>query len=247
MHFASTTLFLALVVGQPSRECYATNNFIVYAADYETAKQVCDAAEKRRRELAKLWLGDTDAADWAHPCRIDVAVAPRPGGVTEISYRDGKVWLHCVSVQGPLPVILRGPLPHELTHVFFAHQFGFQPPRWADEGGATLCEEAPQQAAHVRKFRDILDRKRQFALRDLLGMMEYPDDVPCFYAQSHALASFLVAAKGRKEFLAFVRDGSIGGWNEAVRTRYGYASIEHLERAWHDSLSESATKMETTP
>src|SRR5437879_5738020 len=78
-------LFMVLAISQPPRESYETTNFTVYADTVDIATQVGDAAEDHRKTLAKLWLG-TKLPAWSGRCRIDVAIAERPGGVTEVSY-----------------------------------------------------------------------------------------------------------------------------------------------------------------
>jgi hypothetical protein len=240
MHLGVSSLIMVLAVGQAPREsCCQTANFIVYAENANTAQRVAEAAEERRKQLAKLWLGKT-MADWPAPCRIDVSSSDRVGGLTEISYSDGKVLFQKVSVRGPLERILTGPLPHELTHVLFAHHLGRQPPRWADEGGAIVSEGSAQRAAHRRTFAQIQGTDRQIALRSFLKMDSYPTDIPGFYAQSHSLAGFLVDAKGHQTFLAFLRAGLDGDWDQAANAQYGYASVEHLERAWIASLQKEA-------
>ena len=67
----------------------------------------------------------------------------------------------------------------------------------------------------------------------------------CLYAQGHSVSRFPVSAKGRPAFLAFVRDGVKGGWDEAVRKQYGYKNVEDLEKAWLDSYRHPRTDRES--
>src|SRR5205085_3418608 len=83
-----------------------------------------------------------------------------------------------------------------------------------------------------RVFQQILERRKQYPLREFFGFRDYTDDVPRLYAQGHSVCGFLVAAKGHKAFLAFVRDGLDRNWDAAVKDRYGYKDVEHLEQAW---------------
>lgn len=236
MHAGFPALLMALVVSQPPRDCFETANFVVYAEDVDTARKVGAAAESCRKELGKRWLRK-DLEDWSSQCRIDVTIADRSGGVTEVSFADGKVQFPRVRVKGSLDRILKGPLPHELTHVLFAHHFGRQPPRWADEGGAILSESEAVAAKHREALRKIIDAQRQFPVRELLAMQHYPSDIPCLYSQGHSIAAFLVAAKGHAAFLTFVTDGLDRNWDSAVRDGYGYQDVEHLEKAWLDWAS----------
>jgi hypothetical protein len=232
MQSGLSALVVALVCGQAPSASYQTANFVVNAPTSEVAQCIAEAAEACRKDFANRWL-EKDLADWSFPCRIDVTVTiGGVGGSTDVRYWQGQVCEHNVSVRGPLDRIVKGPLPHELTHVLFAHYFGCPAPRWADEGGAILSEDEVQGDRQRKVFRTILAEKRQFSLRRLLGMRQYPTDVPSLYAQGHSISRFLVAAKSRKIFLAFVRDGLTRGWDEAAHERYGYDNVEQLERAW---------------
>jgi hypothetical protein len=244
MQLALPSIFMALTIGQQPVDRYQTANFEVYAESPETAKRVGASAEAYRKDLTKLWLGAV-APDWPTPCRIDVAISAKNGGFTQVSYSNGKVLFHKVTLEGSLERLLQGPLPHELTHVLFAHYFGFQPPRWADEGGAILSEGTIKGAAHRRVFRTIVENRKAFSLRDFFALRDYPADIPCLYAQGHSISGFLVAAKGHQAFLSFVRDGLERGWDEAVKDRYGYRDVEHLEKAWLDWVGKQAEKGES--
>ena len=171
-------------------------------------------------------------ADWSMPCQIKVTITMnRPRAYTDMTYADGKVVAHRMEIKGALDEILRGPLPHEMTHVLLGHHFGAQAPRWADEGAAILSENESQAAHQCEAFRKILAVKKQYPLRAFLAMKDYPDDMQCLYAQGHSVSRFLVAAKGRPAFLAFVGDGVKHGWDKAVRNHYGYKDVEEMEQA----------------
>jgi hypothetical protein len=236
MNVALSSLLAALVCSQTPECSHQTANFVVYAETAEVAKMVADSAEGHRQEIAKLWHGKK-LADWSKPCRIDVALTMNgPQGCTEITYFRGQVAAHKIDVKGALNQILKGPLPHEVTHVLLGHHFGSQVPRWADEGAAILSEDESQAVLQQKAFAAILTAEKQFPLRPFLAMQEYPSDLRCLYAQGHSVSRFLVSAKGRPTLLAFVSDGLRRGWDEAVREQYGYKDVEDLEAAWLDSL-----------
>jgi hypothetical protein len=222
----------ALVSGQTSLSSYQTANFVTQAADAEVARLVAESAESCRKELARLWL-ERDLPDWPSPCQVYVSIdLGRTAGRTDIAFSKGRVLTQRVEVQGPLERVLKGALPHELTHVLFAHYFGVQPPRWADEGGAILSEDGVQAERQRQLLRKIMADDRCFSLRRLLGMRQYPEDPTCLYAQGHSVSHFLVTAKSRKTFLSFVSEGLARGWDEATRDQYGYQNVEELEKAW---------------
>jgi hypothetical protein len=228
----SLCLLAAMVCGLVPEGTHRTRNFEVRAETLEIAKQVGDAAERHRATLAKRWLGKK-LPDWTSPCRIDVTLSlERIGGLTSVSFSERQVVSIGVKVTGPLDRILNGPLPHELTHALFADHFGFQVPRWADEGGAILSEDGAQGERQNKSFQQILADERQIPLRRFLAMRDYPSDMGCLYAQGHSVSRFLVDAKGHRRFLVFIRQGMEDGWDEAVRSQFGYNSVEDLEQAW---------------
>ena len=59
---------------------YRTPNFIVTAPTAEFAKQVGDAAEIYRGELAIEWIGKPLPGNWSSPCPIDVKVGTMGAG-----------------------------------------------------------------------------------------------------------------------------------------------------------------------
>jgi hypothetical protein len=232
MQLTIPALLAALICGQSPQARHCTANFIVQADTAEVAKLVGESAESRRVELAKLWFGD-EAPVWASPCRIRVCVdVDRIAACTNIAFAGGKVRSQTVDLQGPLERVLKGPLPHELTHVLFAHHFGALPPKWADEGGAVLSEDQCQAERQNKVLRKVLAEGKCFPLRRLFAQREYPTDVSCFYAQAHSVSRFLVNCKGRRVFLAFVKAGAERGWDAAAAAHYGYSNVEQLEKAW---------------
>jgi hypothetical protein len=232
MHISFSSLVVVALCGQTPVATYRTTNFVIHADTPEIAKLVGDSAERSRKDVGKLWL-DKEPAAWAAPCRIRVSLnMGRVEGFTDLSFCQGKVRDQKIAILGPLDRIMKGLLPHELTHVLFAHHFGVQPPRWADEGGAILSEDRYQDERQSKLFRKILAEDRSFSLRRLLEMRQYPDDVACLYAEGHSISRFLVDAKGRKVFLAFVADGLKRGWDQAVQDQYGFENVEQLETAW---------------
>ena len=98
---------------------YRTRNFVVEAPTAEIAKQVGDAAEHFRRELAKEWLGEEMKA-WAAKCPIKVSVGQiGAGGETRFSFYPrlngpAVVGGWDMRIQGSLERILDSVLPHGL-------------------------------------------------------------------------------------------------------------------------------------
>ena len=140
-------------------------------------------------------------------------------------------------IEGPLDRLLASVLPHEVTHTVFAYYFRQPLPRWADEGGAVLSEDDIGANRHDALVKRILSTPgRAIPLRRLFALREYPNDVMVLYAEGYSVSNFLVAASNRQVFLNFVAQGMRGDWDGAVRSNYGYNSVEELEKAWVESL-----------
>jgi hypothetical protein len=154
------------------------------------------------------------------------------GGLTSFGFRQGKVSDQTMSVEGRLDRILASSLPHEVTHTIFAAYFGGPMPRWADEGASLLSEDLAEFRRHDRIVVDLMARRGNLALETLFSAEEYPSDLMGFYGQGYSVARFLVESGGRPRFLAFVRDGSKSGWDDAARKHYGLAGTTELDRAW---------------
>ncbi len=221
---------------------YQTPNFVVDAPTPAIAKQVGEAAELYRKELAKQWLGYT-LPRWYAPCHVIVHVGNvGAGGATTFSFQRGstgqmEVFGWRMNIQGPLNRIIDSVLPHEVTHTILATYFRRPLPRWADEGAATLAEHPSEKQRLINKALRDLPSARRIPLNVLLSQTEYPqnmDQVLTLYAEGYLLADFLVRKRGRRCFLQFVQTALARGWETAIRKYYGFASVSELERTWQN-------------
>ncbi len=220
-----------------AKEAVKEVNFVVEAPTPAIAELVAREAERQRKASALLWLGKEMPA-WEQPCPVNVTIAMQGNaGATMFTFAGGKVLSMSMHLEGALDAVLLNVLPHEVTHTVLAHHFGAPPPRWADEGASVLSEGGQEQERHDKLVRTILAAPgRAIPLRRLLPAHDFPKDVTAFYAEGYSLTRFLVGRKDRKTFLAFVKTGIDGRWDEAVKTHYGYKNVEELEAAWLLSL-----------
>ncbi len=130
-----------------------TIHFRLYHQHLRTlAEAVLRAAERTRASQQRKWFGG-DAADWDSKCRICLypngpaysqatgAPTTLAGGHTDITLDEGRVLGRTIHLHGDRDALLRGVLPHEVTHAVLAGHFGGERvPRWADEGMAILAE-----------------------------------------------------------------------------------------------------------
>ena len=214
---------------------YKTPNFVTHAPSAEVAKQVGDAAEIYRKELAITWLGH-ELPKWSAPCPIKVKVGNYgAGGATTFSFDRGHVFGWDMQIQGTLERILDSVLPHEVNHTIFACHFRRPLPRWADEGAATIVEHESEKKRQRLLNRQVMGTNKRIPLRNLLSMTEYPSEmqqVLTLYAEGYSLADFLLQRGGKKRYLMFLEDAHKNGWDEAIAKLYKYKNVEQLEQSW---------------
>ncbi len=214
---------------------YRTPNFIVTAPTAEFAKQVGDAAEIYRGELAIEWIGKPLPANWSSPCPIDVKVGTMgAGGATTFNFQNGEVYGWKMEIQGSEERILDSVLPHEINHTIFACHFRRPLPRWADEGAASLIEHGSERLRLQKIHGQVMGTSKKIPLRTLLDMKNYPTDkqqVLTLYAEGHSLADFLIQKSDKPSYVKFLQVAHSDGW-EAALQRYDYPSVEALERDW---------------
>lgn len=240
-----TGLILALliagmtgVVSSTNAATYRTRNFVVKAIRADVARQCAEYAEYYRRTKAIEWLG-YEIPDWNDPCHVEVVLKlGDAGGATSFVFDKGRVLGQDMTVEGPLERILHSVLPHEVTHTIFAAKFGRPLPRWADEGGAVLSEDASELDRHDRLVREVINDNRMIPLHRLFVLTEYPNDVMALYAEGFSIANYLVTLKGKPYFLDFVADGQTKGWDRALASYYGIYNTDALEGHWIGWLRE---------
>jgi hypothetical protein len=215
---------------------YRTTNFTVDAPTPQLAKEIGDAAEQYRRTLAQEWLG-RELPPWSKPCPIKAHVAPTlgAGGATSFVFDRGEVFGWRMEIQGSRERVLDSVVPHEVTHTIFATHFRQPLPRWADEGACTTVEHRSEIAKQERMLIDFLKTRRGIPFDVMFNMKEYPSDVLPLYAQGHSLARFLIARRGKHEFMAFLADGMKNeDWHQALRDHYEYEHLLALQNSWMD-------------
>jgi hypothetical protein len=222
-----------------------TANFRIYhLLTREQAEKAAVAAEQARATVHKRWFGG-NYADWG--CRCEIAVHPdaedysRATGVPGFSpghstvRMDGcRVISRRIELHADDPHMIDAILPHEVTHVVLAGQFGDRPlPRWADEGMAVSDEPRSRIQRHLRDLPRHRANGLLFNTRELIRMRDYPspERIGAFYAESVSIVEFLVAEKGAQTMTRFVRDGQREGYEAALKNVYGW-TFDDLERHW---------------
>jgi RNA polymerase sigma factor (sigma-70 family) len=215
----------------------ADDNFLVNAPSDRIARIIGNAAEEYRRSIALEWFGK-ELPRWTKKPTIAVKIdSSGTGGATNMGFEDGKVSSVHMNLEGPLDRILDATLPHEITHVLFAHHFGCPLPRWADEGVAILSSDQIERTSNEKALEPVLNTPGRFITLDkLFAFKEFPSDAAALYAEGYSLTRYLVESRNRQVFLQFVADGMRDGWEKAASRHYGYGSIAEMEEDWLHSV-----------
>ena len=225
---------------------HRTANFIVSAQRAEFAQAVCNAAEQYRRDLAIEWLG-RELPRWPEPCPISVQSAPGmgAGGATTFAFNNGQPFGWTMSVQGSEQRILDSVLPHEVTHTIFATHFGRPLPRWADEGACTTVEHISEKTKQHHLLIEALTTNRGISFNRMFAMREYPPDMLPLYAQGYSLARFLIAQKGKRNFIKYIGDGmQDDDWPRATRQHFGFQNISDLQVSWLEWVRKGSSQQQ---
>ncbi|MDR1052724.1 MAG: hypothetical protein LBL39_00960 [Planctomycetaceae bacterium] len=214
---------------------FATANFTVDGAlTIEQAREFCETAEKCRRELAVLWLGN-ELPDWSSKCPIVVRVGDNlgAGGSTTFVFHDNEVYGWEMNIQGSEKRIIDSVLPHEISHTIFATYFKTPVPRWLDEGAATCVEHDTEKENYRRMIRHFLRKDVQKCLpfNRMVELKKYPDDVMPFYAQGYSVAEYLITVGGHRLLIEFAKTAiETDDWNFAINKHYGIANLGELQK-----------------
>src|SRR5262245_33152774 len=224
---------MSLGAGRPNSSV-RSQNFIVSAPTPQLAQEICQAAEKFRRDLAIEWLG-RELPPWHGPCPIEAQVAPGlgAGGATSFVFQNNMPGQWTMKIQGSRERILDSVLPHEVTHTIFATHFGRPLPRWADEGACTTVEHPTEKAKQDRFLVQFLTSDRGIPFNQMYKMTQYPPDILPLYSQGYSLARFFIEQGGKPKFVEYVGEGMrSNNWTATTRKFYGFSSLSDLQLTW---------------
>lgn len=239
----------------PGRVCTAefpdsgqVRDIVVVGTSPDHAAVIAGHAAAMRRDIHTMLLGSALPRPWVPVCEIHVhatpaafarAVAGAPQtatGATSIEFVGDVVRLRRIDVVaaggGGIPAALN----HELVHCVLADRFpNGPPPRWADEGLATLFDAPSKQQGHEADFQAAAARGQIWSLAGLMALEAEPSEPSrqrVFYGQSAAVVRWLLARGDGPLFLRFLDDAAAKGNAAALRTHYRITSLPAMEQEW---------------
>lgn len=255
---ASITILLvsihSSVFAEPESKSFIIHSFRGGPPADDVARQ-CQSV---REQIHAKWLGNSSMESWQPCCEVVVHATKesyvhsvgrggtQTSGSSLIRFGEGKITRRrldlLVDQYGRLPA-----LHHELTHVVLADRFaGKLPPRWADEGIATLADSTTKQLLHQRDCLAALKNGTSIRMVDLLRLEEFTShhQVPAFYGQSLSLIRFLAHYGEPLLLVPFLEQADTHGYDRALREMYDIDGVSHLEKLWRDyahNLSQELT------
>lgn len=223
-------------------------DIVVLGTSPERAAAIASHAVATRRGIHRMLLGPESPRGWVPPCEIHihadpaafaraVAGAPRTAtGATSIEFLGDVVRLRRIDVVDAANGGIPGALDHELVHCVLADRFPYgPPPRWADEGLATLFDSPAKQRGHDADYQAAAVRGQAWPLVNLMALDAEPAEPArqrVFYGQSAAVVRWLLTREDGPTFLRFLDTAATNGTTNALRTHYLIDSLSALEREW---------------
>lgn len=221
-------LLIVLLLTSQAAAQYRTRNFLVTGT---YAKQVAEAAESYRHNLAVTFLGQA-LPNWNTPASINTQSVNAHSYTTITFPQGGGVPLaFSGSWNGRPDKLLSDVVPHEVMHTVMASYFQRPLPRWVDEGLCVCVESERSQREHHTRNTHALQSDRGIPFNQLISMRQYPRDVGALYSQGHSLCRFLMMQHGPRKMMQYVGLGVTNSWT-AANQHLGYRDNSHLQTQW---------------
>jgi len=211
---------------------YASDeNFIVLAAERQTADMVLAAAAEFADEAARKWLGKTEfVAERRTWITVELTVDEDQGLFWPID--DPRRKLHKLWIATSPERAVGSTLRHEMTHVVFATQLSTRLPAWANEGAASRCDEHDRAARRNEIMRACVDQRRWPSLESLFATPRISIDDETSYATAASVTEHLIARSDERSFIEFALAGERLGWDAALMQYYNIPSLDVLQTQW---------------
>ena len=125
-------------------------------------------------------------------------------------------------------------LGHEMTHIVLSTALPDRLPAWAEEGVASLADDAERVAARRRLLDGCARTGNWPDLKGILEQRRVGTSDEAGYVVAASLTEYLLTDGDRPKFLRFAQMGKEYGWDYALKQVYGIRSLGDLERAWRN-------------
>jgi hypothetical protein len=206
-------------------------NFIVMAPNQTLAEELLARANQFRREVAVEWLGrELPPSVGRTIINVELSEVTDRGftwPVDSPARKFHKMWL-TTSRDRALGSTLR----HEITHVVLATRFRGMMPPWAEEGSASLEDDARR----IETRKEIIGWYNETGDWPSLTKLFQADRIlasdTALYSVAASVTEYLLTCKDRRTFLAFAVAGKRNGWDRALAEHYAIGGVDHLQEAW---------------
>lgn len=206
-------------------------NFMVMAPTQELADRVLKAAEQFRHDVAVQWLG-APLPPSVGPAIVHVELSETRDDAFTWAKNGPDRKYHSVYLTTSLDQAVGSTLKHEITHVVLATRFPDRLPVWLEEGCAGYADDA----SRLKTRRAILDWFARTGnwpnLAQVLNAKKLSAADRSSYAIACSVTHFLMDRGSRQHLIAFGELVQEQGPEAALKSSYGFASIEELGEEW---------------
>jgi hypothetical protein len=204
-------------------------NFVVLAAEQQTADTVLARAESLRKKMALKWLGSELPAGEAQT--IIIVQISRDGNRSEfLAGPNSRTSVHALRLIGPEDEIFGTTIAHEIVHLVMQVAHEGKLPRWANEGVA-MFEDEDRHGSATRAIVEQYSTASSVAdLEQVLAEKGFDGNLMA-YALSHYFTAFLLRDNDTRAFFGFAKASGENGWESAARQYYRMSSRQ-LQAAW---------------
>lgn len=223
-------------------------NFTVLAPSQELAEQVLKRADQFRGEVAKQWFGE-ELPPGVGRAVIHVELSPNEDSGMTWAIDSPQRKFHKVWLTTNLEHALGSTLRHEITHVVFATWFPDRLPVWAEEGCASLSDNADRVATRGRII-DWYARSGNFPdLASLFDQETVAAHEKATYAVAASVTEMLISRGGQdgeRRFIKFAAVGKKRGWEHALSHHYNLDDLADLQATWEQWIGQERQSVATS-
>lgn len=223
----------------------STNFRLLHHLSAGDAAKLLKLLEQQLTAARDRWAGETKFV-WSTPCDVYIHPTgveyrkatgkdPRGWGHATVEIVDGQVVRRRLDFPGDEPDFPTAAIAREVTHLVLADLFPDPPlPRWAEEAIAVSSMPRSYVERYLLALPKVARDGQLLPWDRLLQSTDFPPaaSVTAFYVQSVSLADTLIAEKGPRTLILFLKKSQQQGVERALREVYGFRSLNSLHEYW---------------